>query len=241
MLAERQPDAGVVERDLLQLGDGWERRRRLAILYRRHRFVASGIYDSPFFHTSKNFFERTLLGGYSFAGTLTFESGEKATVLSGTDSNLNGDQAADRTIINVGGTPGTSSTVTPLTNSAGQTVAYLVNNPNAQYIQAGRGALADAGRNTLQLPGIANVDFSVFKNFSLGETRRIQLRADFFNLFNHPQYVPGSVNGGESVATNSTAVQGLTQIGLNPVTFNRPDLIFSSHPRQVQMALRFDF
>ena len=144
-------------------------------------------------------------------------------------------------IINVNGVPNTASTVTALRNSAGSIVAYLADNPNAQYIQAGRGALANAGRNTLQLPGINNVDFSVFKNFNFGETKRIQLRADFFNLFNHPQYVPGSVNGGESVAQNTSNVQGLTQIGLSPTTFNRPDLIFTSHPRAIQLALRFDF
>jgi hypothetical protein len=210
-------------------------------LDRRHRLAFSSLYTLPYFSKSSNHLARTLLGNFSFAGTLSLESGEKATVRSGVDANLNGDNAGDRSIINPGGVANTASTVTALRNSAGSIVAYLANNPNAQYIRAGLGALANAGRNTLQLPGINNVDFSVFKNFSLGETRRIQLRADFFNLFNHPQFVPGSVNGGESIATNTTAVQGLTQIGLNPVTFNRPDLIFSSHPRQVQLALRFDF
>jgi hypothetical protein len=42
---------------------------------------------------------RGTLGGFNVAGTLTSESGQKATVLSG-DSNLNGDVAADRTILN---------------------------------------------------------------------------------------------------------------------------------------------
>src|SRR4030095_12689289 len=100
---------------------------------------------------SNNHFTRTFLGGFSTATTLSFESGERATVLSGIDSNLNGDPPPDRTIINPGGTANTSSTVSPLMNSSGQIVGYLVDDPNAQYIQAGVGALANAGRNTLLL------------------------------------------------------------------------------------------
>jgi len=208
----------------------------------RNRFVFSSIYTLPFFTKSSNFLTRTMLGGLSFAGTLSLESGEKATVRSGVDSNLNGDSAGDRTIINVNGVPGTASEVTPLTNSSGATVGYLAVNPNAQYIEAGRGALANAGRNTLQLPGIRNVDFSIFKNFTFSESKRIQIRADLYNAFNHPQYVPGSVNGGEPVAQTSAAVTALLQtFPLNTTFFNQPGQVFSSHPRQIQLALRFDF
>jgi len=207
----------------------------------RHRFVFSSFYTLPFFSKSSNFLARTLLGNLSFAGTQSFESGEKATIRSGVDANLNSDNAGDRAIVNVSGVPNTASTVTALRNSAGSIVAYLANNPNAQYIQTGRGALANAGRNTLQLPGINNLDFSVFKNFNFSETKRIQLRADFYNAFNHPQYTPGSVNGGELTNTSSSVIQGLTQIGLSPSSFNRPNSIFTSHPRAIQLALRFDF
>jgi len=48
---------------------------------------------------------------FSVSGTLTFESGEKATVRSGVDSNLNGDNAGDRTIFNPNGIAGTASKV----------------------------------------------------------------------------------------------------------------------------------
>jgi hypothetical protein len=159
-------------------------------------------------------------------------------VLSGIDSNLNGDPAPDRTIINVGGVANTSSLVTPLFNSEGETVAYLALNPTAQYIQAGVGALADAGRNTLQLPPIQNLDFSLFKNFGIGEgSKKIQLRADLYNAFNHPQYVPGSVNGVEPIAT--TGVGQFNTVGRND--FDIASHVFTSHPRVIQLALRFNF
>lgn len=212
-------------------------------LDRRHRFVTALTYDLPFFRKSENRFARTLLGGFSFAGTYTFESGEKATVRSGIDSNLNGDSAGDRSIRNPNGVRNTGSAVSALKNTAGQIVGYLANNPNAEYIQAGLGAVTSSARNTLQLPNTNNLDFSIFKNFRFGEVRRIQLRADMFNAFNHPQYIPGSPNDVSPRAT--TGVAGIAQLSTTNLlpggTFNRPDLIFSSNPRVVQLALRFDF
>jgi hypothetical protein len=223
------------------------RDRADSALDRRHRFVTSFIYELPWFATEQNRWVRGILGGYSFAGTFSLESGERATVLSGIDSNGNGDSAADRTIRNPNGDRGTGSTVTGLTNSAGQIVAYLADNPNAEYIRAGLGALSNSARNTLQLPGINNLDFSIFKNFHFGENRRVQLRADFFNAFNHPQYIPGSPNDIQPV--NTTGVGQVNTITLatisadNPfaATFNRPDKVFSSNPRTIQVALRLDF
>ncbi|HEX8137268.1 MAG TPA: carboxypeptidase regulatory-like domain-containing protein [Pyrinomonadaceae bacterium] len=227
------------------------RERADSALDRRHRFVFSGLYELPWFRESRNRFLRIVLGGFQIAGTLTLESGEKATVLSGTDSNLNGDAAADRAIRNPAGVRDTGSAVTPLLractafngdgtcaqSNAARTVGYLAVNPNAEYIQAGPGAVSNSARNTLQLPGINNVDFSVFKNFRFGETKKIQLRADFFNLFNHAQYVPGSVNDVSPIPT--AGANNLNTIGR--AEFNRPDLVFAHNARVIQMALRFDF
>jgi hypothetical protein len=193
----------------------------------------------------------TLLGGFNFAGTYTAESGEKATVLSGVDSNGNGDAAPDRTIRNPAGVPGTGSSVTTLLrtctafdglgactqSAASRTVGYLAVNGNAEYIRAGAGAISNSARNTLQLPGINNLDFSIFKNFRLGEATRIQLRADMFNVLNHPQYIPGSPNDVQPVGTT-----GVGQVNtVNSTTFNQPDQVFASNSRVIQLALRFDF
>jgi hypothetical protein len=223
-------------------------------LDRRHRFVTSFIYELPFFKNSTGL-TRTLLGGFNFSGTFTAESGEKATVLSGIDSNLNGDAAADRTIRNPSGVRNTGSTVTALCRvtgdcalpGAGPVVGYVADNPNAEYIRAGLGAISNSARNTLRLPGINNLDFSIFKNFRFGETRRIQLRADLFNAFNHPQYIPGSPNDIQPINTTAfgqvnTVTAGNLSVN-NPglATFNHADRVFPSNPRVVQLALRFDF
>lgn len=251
------------------------RERADSALDRRHRFVVSSLYTLPYFNKSDNHFVRMLLGGFNFAGTLTFESGEKAVVRSGIDSNQNGDSAGDRTIINASGAKNTfslvcaiaangqfvtssgalTSTAANCTNSPSNTasrtatVAYLALNPNAQYIQAGLGAHTNAGRNTMQLPGIRNVDFSVFKNFHFTEGKYIQFRADLFNAFNHPQWTPGSVNGAEATSITSGSGANINNIQANgdfanpsfQGIFNRPDLVYTSHPRIIQLAVRLNF
>ena len=220
----------------------------------RHRFVSSFIYEVPLWRNNDNKFVRGVFAGWSVSGTFTAESGEKATVLSGIDSNLNGDAAPDRAIRNPNGVKGTGSTVTALcrfaacgTAGAGPVVGYLADNPNAEYIRTGLGAISNSARNTLQLPGINNLDFSLFKNFRMGETRKVQIRADFFNVFNHPQYIPGSPNDIQPVNTVAVGqVNTLTAATLSladpaNATFNRADRVFLSNPRVIQLALRFDF
>src|SRR5580704_4276924 len=50
------------------------------------------------------------------------------------------------------------------------------------------------GRDAVYGPGFWNVDFSITKNTKLTERLNLQLRAEFFNIFNHPQFaLPGGV------------------------------------------------
>jgi len=51
----------------------------------------------------------------------------------------------------------------------------------------------NAGRNILIGPGVASLDFSLFKNNyikSISENFNIQFRAEFFNIINHPNFAP---------------------------------------------------
>jgi hypothetical protein len=226
------------------------RERANSALDHRHRFVASWIYELPFFAKSTGF-ARTFLSGFQLAGTYTYETGERITIRSGNDANLNGDNAGDRAIFNPNGTEGIGSSVTPLCrvvnpcttdddgNITGTIVGYLADNPNARYIQTGAGAQSNIGRNTFLLPPINNVDFSILKNFRIGETKAIQIRADFFNVFNHPQYVPGSVNSVDPVGT--TGLTTLNQVTPLTTDFLNPSAVLSSNPRVIQLAARFNF
>lgn len=51
-----------------------------------------------------------------------------------------------------------------------------------------RGTIGNVGRNTLTGPGFKDVDFSVFKKIPVAEGRTLQFRAEFFNLFNRPNF-----------------------------------------------------
>jgi hypothetical protein len=206
-------------------------------LDRRQRFSFTWLYEAPWFQKDKSWVKRNLLGNYQIAGTYSVESPEYGTPQSGVDSNQNGDAAADRVIINANGVVGTSSDVTALKNSAGATVAYLAVNPNAQFIRAQVGAYANSGRNILATRGINNWDMTVSKSLAFNERMKLQLRADLFNGFNHPQYTPGKINNINQ--TNRSGVTNYLTPG-NPV-FGQFDQVYSSNPRTVQVAARLTF
>jgi len=206
-------------------------------LDRRQRLSFTWLYEAPWFQRDHSWVKRNLLGNYQIAGTYAVESPEYGTPQSGVDSNQNGDAAGDRVILNPNGVKGTSSDVTALKNSAGATVGYLANNPNAQFIRAQVGALATSGRNILATRGINNWDLSISKSLAFTERTRLQFRADMFNGFNHPQYTPGKVNN-----INLTNRSGVTNY-LTPgnAIFGQFDQVYSSNPRTVQVAARLTF
>src|SRR5262249_38184698 len=94
-------------------------------LDRRQRLSLQAIYNVPFFKGSSNWLAKNLLGNWEVAPVWQLQSPEMFTPQSGTDSNLNGDTAPDRTIVNPNGVPGTGSAVTPVKNVAGDTVGYV--------------------------------------------------------------------------------------------------------------------
>ena len=138
---------------------------------------------------------KNMVGNWQFSPIYTFESPEYATVQSAVDANGNGDAAGDRAILNPNGIANTGSGVTPLTNSAGATVAYLATNPTAQYIEAGvRRVWPMSARNTLAMPHTNNWDFSMLKRVNITERQAIEFQFQAVNIFNHPQFVPGFIS-----------------------------------------------
>jgi hypothetical protein len=207
-------------------------------LDRRLRATLALTYDMPFFKNS-NWFMKNIVGNWQGSPIYTYQSPEYATVQSNTDANLNGDSASDRGIVNAAGIPGSSSPVTPLLNSAGATVAYLATNPNAYYIQAGPGAYATAQRNTLATPPINNWDFSLLKRVNVTERQSVEFSFQATNIFNHAQYVPGNISDVAPVTFTSGVVRGALLTG-SP-TFGQWNQVFSNHPRNVVLVLKYNF
>jgi hypothetical protein len=212
-------------------------------LDRRHRLTLEAIYDVQYFKNGSNWFTKNVLGNWELVPQWQLQSGEWFTPQSGIDSNLNGDSAPDRTVFNPNGAPGTGTTVTPVCNNGAATcgaaniVGYVAANPNAQYIQAGLGALATAGRNTAQTPRINNWDMTVVKRFNLSERTKFEFQATAFNLFNHSQFIPGSVNQVNSIGL--TGVTGFVRV--NSGAFNDPTQAFANNARTMQLVGKFIF
>jgi hypothetical protein len=206
-------------------------------LDRTHRLTLEAVYDFKAFK-GRNWFLQNLVANWVFSPIYTYESPEYITAFSGDNANIDGDSGAaiDRTIINPNGVKGTGSGVNPVLDGAGNTIGYTAVNPNAYYIQAGPGTLPNAARNTLALPVENNVDFSAYKRFTV-HGYSIEVGAQAFNVLNHAQYIPGSVD--------DVAPRGYTaSYNLQTVTnafFNRPDTEFNNNARNVQLSAKFIF
>src|SRR5262249_13060573 len=96
------------EQDFMDLG----RDKSSSALDRRHRLTFSWTYETPWMKNASSWFAKNLIGNWGFTGAYTYESPELVTAQSGLDSNINGDSAGDRTIINPAGDPTKGSAVT---------------------------------------------------------------------------------------------------------------------------------
>ena len=92
---------------------------------------------------------------------------------------------------------------------------FLQLNPQTQAGQFG-----NEGRNVVRGPGIENVDLSLFKNFNIDEHRRVQFRAECFNLLNHANF-------------------GLPENDLESPAFGQ--ILQAGPPRLLQLALKLVF
>jgi len=102
-------------------------------------------------------------------------------------------------------------------------------NPCA-FAHAAQGELGDAPRAPLSGPRFINTDLSFVKHFALPyEGMRVDFRAEFFNLFNHPHfYLPGS-----SGVSNMQDINAPSSFGVINSTLN--------DPRVTQFALKLVF
>ena len=218
-------------------------------LDRAQRFTVAIVYDLPYFKGG-NWMRKNVLGNWTFSPVYTYETGQWVTVQASRDANLNVDSAGDRVILNPAGIPGTGTDVTALTAAsgpnAGSVVAYVANDPTAQYIRTGLGALASTGRNTLQTPGTNNIDLGIYKNLNFTETMKFRFGAQFGNIINHPQFIPGS-NPGFGLGVND--VNGFASVGTGykafvtpgDANFNNPRAVFASNARTIALTAKFSF
>ncbi len=101
----------------------------------------------------------------------------------------------------------------------------LAADPTSQWFTTGvfrtaKGTFGNVGRNTLYGPGTFNVDFSLHKTIPITEKLKLQYRAEFFNIANHP------ILGNPGTTVTSGGFGRITSAGA---------------PRVIQMALKLNF
>lgn len=168
----------------------------------RHRLVASAIYELPFKGNG-------IKEGWQLACIVQSQSGNPVNIIT-TNNSVNGVANTLR--------PDVTGPIN-IIGSVDRWFDTSVFTPVARF-----GSL---GRNAVLGPGFNNVDFSVLKSINLDETRRLQFRAEVFDLLNHanfgqPGRVVGSATFGRIINTR----------------FPTGD---SGSSRQLQFALKFMF
>jgi outer membrane receptor protein involved in Fe transport len=91
-------------------------------------------------------------------------------------------------------------------------------------------------RNSLRGPGYVNFDLAFSKTTNLvGERVKLEFRAEFFNLFNHANFLsPGVVNEGDGVTFNAATGNNINSSQFGQITS-------TYDPRIIQLALRLSF
>lgn len=231
---------GVVVQDSYNLrGD-----RAVSDFDTRHRFVVNTIYELPF-HGNR------LATGWQLGAIVSAQSGNPINILAGNPLAIAGTTIGAGAGINsfTGVASIRPDLVGPLSIIGSRTQWFpnsaAVCDPRAPAgcpagsvfaLPVVRGAtgqnvfhFGSLGRNSITGPPFNNTDFSVIKNTKIGESMRVQFRAEFFDLFNHANFgQPGRV---AQVGSAGFAAIGNTRFGTGD----------SGSSRQVQFALKFLF
>ncbi len=111
---------------------------------------------------------------------------------------------------------------------------------------ANRCHYGNASAAPLTGPAFHNLDFSLFKNFPVRESVKVQFRAEFFNVFNSPNFAPpsGALNAGPQFLPVIDPSTG--RLGPDPTQAGRvngPDFINAlvTPMRVIQFGLKFLF
>ena len=171
------------ENDLAQNPFDLAAERGRSMFDARHRFVLSYEWNLPFLRNSPTWYGR-ILGNWQANGITTLMSGTPFTVYDSQDVSLQG-QAPE-----ISGFSSNRPDVVGNPNAGPRTPQEWFNtsafrrlNPVTQAGQFG-----NEGRNIVTGPPLQQWDFSLFKNIPIRESKNLQFRAEFFNVFNHANF-----------------------------------------------------
>ena len=190
----------------------------------RHSFTSNFSYNIPSFSAAHGFMGE-VLNGWQLNGILTMSSGYPFSIEENRTAQVNA--------------IGNRDNLRPSLISGGNNNPINKGNPDAyvdasQFVLAPVGTFGNLGRNTVISPGLVQFDGSLFKNFTVVENHKVQFRAEFFNLFNRPNFgAPVGNNGpNNALLVNS---DGTPNANFGQISYTR------TSARQIQLALRYTF
>lgn len=203
--------------------------RGLSAYDRRQRFVLTYTYDIPKVHASNAFLNKAafVLRDWSVSGTSTFQSGNPDTVFDGFDVNGDGrandrpDVSNSKAALNTWAFPGSDLGIPTTTYFDGPTLIdtgnlVAVDPSTVHWIWAQPGQNGTVGRNSIVEPGWNLWNFALTRNFRMPykEGHSLQLRAEFYNLFNHSNTFAGdwTMVFGDTFATRTEDQAGFRHI-----------------------------
>jgi hypothetical protein len=194
----------------------------------RHRWVFSGIYDLPF--GSKN----RLVQGWQIGTIVQLQSGNPINFHT-TNTSFTGLGTLRPSVsgpVQVDYRPSTDGNATRVDYIQNPSVFYCGTPGNQSCTGTLGKQFGNLGRNVIIGPGFANVDLSLVKNTKITERITWQVRADAFDLWNHPNFTqPGA-------SATADSLGGSTFTLLTATRFPTGD---SGSSRQLQLAMKLIF
>ena len=191
----------------------------------RHAFNANAVYELPF-GSGQRFLNHP---GFWRAVAGSWQLSSVAMARTGFPVNVTVDRSAS--VVPDGNTTDQRPNLVPgvpLTPPGGSTTYEWVN-PAAFAVPAA-GTFGNVPRDVARGPGTWQIDMGLGKQFLLTERTQLQFRAEFFNIFNHPQYgqPQSDFSAGPGVFGSMISSLNTSPVG-------------TGTPRQVQFALRLAF
>ena len=150
---------------------------------RRHILNINYIYNIPGFDHSTNLWARTALGGWQFSGVTVAQSGTPAPITY---------TGSVDTVGLGGGTTNRPDLVAPVSYPKKRLAWFSTNsfaNPTAPWAGGPNSGFGNAGKDVVVQPGLFNFNWSLFKNIAFkAEGPSLELRFEFFNVFNHTEF-----------------------------------------------------
>ncbi len=203
----------------------------------RHVFNANAVYQLPFGQGKQWMNDsgvvRTIAGNWEMTTTALARTGFPVNVLLPSSyTALDGSSGTLRPDL----VPGVS-----LTPPGGRTIAEWIN-PAAFALPTTTAQGTEFGtapRDLARGPGTWQIDMGFAKHIPLTERVGMQFRAEFFNIFNHPQLGPPQSTFNPANTTGFGSI--ITTVNLNTSIVNPITPVGTGTPREIQFALRVAF